>query len=137
EPVRAAVSRFGLAIGQAYQLQNDLIDLVAPVHDGSDIAQGKRTVTMLRASRSVPGLSGRLDAIVNANGDRLTLAEALRQDVLATSAITDTRGLIDEHLAVAESSAAECGRLCDPLGEFLVGLRSSYFAENRVAEQRG
>lgn len=127
ESVRAAVSRFALSIGQAYQLQNDLLDLAAPIHEGSDIAQGKRTVTMLRASRSVPDLSGRLDAIVNGNGDRLRQAEALRQDVLATTAVMDTETLIEQHLIVAEASAADCGKLCEPLGEFLRGLRSSYF----------
>ncbi|MEM8875106.1 MAG: polyprenyl synthetase family protein [Planctomycetota bacterium] len=134
--VRAAVSRFALAIGQAYQLQNDLLDLAAPVHDGSDIAQGKRTVTMLRASRDIHDLSRRLDAIANANGDRLALAESLRSDVLTTTAVGDTRSLITEHLGVAEASAADCGNLRRPLGHFLAGLRETYFADNRVAEQR-
>ena len=49
EGAQRAISRFALALGQAYQLQNDLLDLSQPVHEGSDLVQGKRTIALVRA----------------------------------------------------------------------------------------
>ena len=34
--ILAAISRYAIAVGQAYQLQNDLIDLHQPAHEGGD-----------------------------------------------------------------------------------------------------
>ena len=42
------------ALGQAYQLQNDLVDLGGAAHEGCDLVQGKRTVTLLRARSAMP-----------------------------------------------------------------------------------
>ena len=64
---------FARAIGQAYQLQNDLVDLSEPAHDGCDLVQGKRTVTLMRARSTMSaddrrGFDDRIEQLRTANG---------------------------------------------------------------------
>ena len=105
-----AISAFALAIGQAYQLQNDLLDLSAPVTEGSDMAEGKRTITLLRARQSM-GLTSRdafdadLSRVQASDGRAMTLAESLRQQVIHSGAIAQTQQTISALLAQAESAA--------------------------------
>ncbi len=48
EAVSAGLSQFSRAIGQAYQLHNDVLDLSNTAHEGCDLIQGKRTISLMR-----------------------------------------------------------------------------------------
>lgn len=57
---RAALRRFGLALGRGFQVQDDLLDVVADPRDfgkttGGDIVEGKRTYLLLTAAARVTG----------------------------------------------------------------------------------
>ena len=140
----AAIGRYALALGQAYQLQNDLADLLAPSHEGCDLVQGKRTVTLVRARAAMSGadrkmLDGRLDALGIASGrEGVWLAESLRRDLLTAGAAGRTQALIDDFLKTAETAAAD-GELPEGLSTGLSGLlaalRQGYFAVTSEAAQ--
>jgi geranylgeranyl diphosphate synthase type I len=133
---QATLSRFALGIGQAYQLQNDLLDLAVPCHEGSDLVQGKRTVTIVRHRASLDprerrAMDERISAIATGNGHALDLAEQFRRDLLETPALARTRELVDELLAQADEAASDAS-LEEPLRaglhDLLERLRASYFA---------
>ncbi len=147
----AAIGRYALALGQAYQLQNDLADLLAPSHEGSDLVQGKRTVTLVRARaamtaadrRTLDGRLKSLDALtgggreVGQHGARdaaregVRLAESLRRDLLTAGAAGRTQALVDDFLRTAETAAADRELppgLASGLGGLLGALRKGYFA---------
>lgn len=130
-----AISRFALALGQAYQLQNDLIDLGTTVSEGSDLVQGKRTVSLIRHRSSLDAagrasFDHRLQLIARGNGHATDLAEQLRRDLLAAGVHTQTQLVIDEYRRSARQALAEASL---PVGlrdamESLAGvLDASYF----------
>lgn len=131
-----AVSRFALAIGQAYQLQNDLLDLAAECHEGSDLVQGKRTVTLVRHRLGLDAIERsefdrRLAEIATANGHAVQLAEMMRAELLQRGAMDPTRRLIDDLLESASRAASDDalpGRLRGGLSGLLSTLRGTYFA---------
>ena len=135
EDILASLSRYALALGQAYQLQNDLFDLARPAHEGCDLVQGKRTVTLLRARSSMSQRDRlRLDEILeelpSANGQAVALAEELRHKLIRSGAPEQTQALIDQFLAEArQSSREQClpKALATGLGELLDSLESQYF----------
>jgi geranylgeranyl diphosphate synthase type I len=133
---RAALSRFALSLGQAYQLQNDLIDLSRPAADGCDLCEGKRTVTLLhaRAALDAPA-QGEFDremALIQDGGPgALGRAEGFRQDLLASGATDRTRETIEDLLAASEVACGDAAlppSLKTALGGLLQTLRSQYFA---------
>lgn len=136
EGARQAISRFALALGQAYQLQNDLVDLSSPVHEGCDLIQGKRTITLMRArSAMTPGarqkFDQRLEALQQANGQAVHLTQALRDEVIATGAPAATRRMIGEFLDTARASIddpALDSHLSTSMRTLLESLESRYFA---------
>lgn len=139
---RAAVSAFALALGEAYQLHNDLLDLAEPAHAGCDLVQGKRTVSLLRARAEMGdaerrGFDARLAALATANGHAVEMAEEIRRELHARGAVRHTADLIDELLDRAAAAAA-APALPAPLGigmrKMLAGLRATYFAT--PADQR-
>jgi geranylgeranyl diphosphate synthase type I len=134
--VQSVLSRFSRAIGQAYQLQNDLQDLAEPAHEGCDLMQGKRTVSLMRARANMTpesrrSFDQRAETIATANGQAVRLAESLRLDLCASGAIEQTQNLIQRLLDEARSAA---GSACVPehFAGSLVGLVDSlqqhYFA---------
>ncbi|MGH7177429.1 MAG: polyprenyl synthetase family protein [Tepidisphaeraceae bacterium] len=135
EEARAAISRFALALGQAYQLQNDLLDLAAAPREGSDLVQGKRTVTLARARGAMTAqrrrdFDKRLEQLASGDGQSLALAESLRTELRETGAFEHTRELIDEFLETARDSARDRslrGALSAGMGELLDSLTSVYF----------
>lgn len=135
EGALAALSRFGMAIGQAYQLQNDLVDLSQPAHEGSDVLQGKRTITLVRARASMPDrqraeFDRQLADIPSANGEAVAIAESLRRELLKTDAPAQTRGLIERLLEEARSASRDVAlpqRLAGGLEALLARLGQQYF----------
>jgi geranylgeranyl diphosphate synthase type I len=135
ERAQAAISRYALALGQAYQLQNDLLDLAHVAHAGSDLVQGKRTVALLRA-RAVMDESSRqdfdtaLDQLQSGRGESVALAENLRLRLKRSGAAEQTRVLIERFLE--ESRAAASDRALAPhlsvaMIELLDRLARDYF----------
>lgn len=131
-----AISSYALALGQAYQLQNDLIDLSTPVHDGCDLVQGKRTVTLVRARAGLletrrQAFDRQVEAIRHANGHTAELAEALRRELLDSGAAERTRELVAQFLSQAAAAAERPGlplNLQNGMSDLLAALRSQYFA---------
>jgi geranylgeranyl diphosphate synthase type I len=132
---QSALSSFARAIGQAYQLQNDLQDLSVPAHEGCDLMQAKRTVSLMRARANMSPdhrtrFDQQLDAIASANGHAVQLAEQLRLDLCASGAIELTRRMIAELLNAARSatdSPALPVRLSRALNGLADTLEQSYF----------
>jgi geranylgeranyl diphosphate synthase type I len=139
---RAAVSRFALAVGQAYQLHNDLLDLRTAAHDGCDLVQGKRTPTLLGHRQALPEcgrreFDARLAVIAitgGAGGDRraaVALAEGLRQELVRDGAAGRTQAAVDRLLADARAATEDPA--LDPtfaaaIAGLLEGLSATYFA---------
>ena len=133
-----AVSRFALSLGQAYQLQNDIIDLRSPAHEGCDLVQGKRTVTLMRArsgmsTRRKRELDNTLDEIrrlTGADTRAITLAEILRRDLCEDGVVEKTGTIIDDLIDRAKC-AADDPVLGTPLREglhsILKALNQKYF----------
>jgi geranylgeranyl diphosphate synthase type I len=135
DSARSVISRFSRAIGQAYQLQNDLLDLSEPAHDGCDLVQGKRTVTLMRARSAMAAdvrraFDQRVDQLRTANGQAVRQAEEIRRDVVETGAIEQTRQVIDRLLeeACATAATAESDRLRSALAGLIAATRVGYFA---------
>jgi geranylgeranyl diphosphate synthase type I len=107
-----AVSRFSISLGQAYQVHNDLLDLDRPAQRGCDLIQGKRTIALLRARSMMSqthraSFDRRLHSLQSENGHAVELAEALRQELLDTGAIGETRQLMSNLLATALDAASD------------------------------
>jgi geranylgeranyl diphosphate synthase type I len=109
--VANVLSQFSRAIGQAYQLKNDLQDLSVPSHDGCDLVQGKRTVTLMLARAAMTdaersAFDTRLDSLATANGQSVRLAESLRLELCRRGAIEQTNEMIHALLNQARTIAA-------------------------------
>jgi geranylgeranyl diphosphate synthase type I len=110
EEASGLLARYSRAIGQAYQAHNDLLDLCQPAHEGCDIVQGKRTISLMRARSAMSSehrleFDRQMESIASANGQAVRLAESLRQDLCATGAIEQTREVIDALLDRAKKIA--------------------------------
>lgn len=131
EPLRA----FSRSLGLAYQMHNDLMDLHTPVHTGCDLAQGKRTPTLLRARRMLDArqrasLDRLLDGLACGRGVDLDEAESIRQALLATPAVAETHRLINQALADAAAAADQeilPASLQHGITQWLRRLEEAYF----------
>lgn len=129
DATQAAISQFGLALGQAYQLQNDLLDLTTAAHEGSDIVQGKRTIALVSARRQM-NESRRIEfdrkvaALSSANGQTLVLADEIRRELLDFGAADRTRDKVNDFLTTARA-AAESRELSESLRGGMLGLLDS------------
>jgi len=132
---QAAISRYALALGQAYQIQNDLFDLQSPAHDGCDLVQGKRTLTLLHARQGLDqGDRGRFDqklcAIMQTDGQAVGRAETMRQELLDMGALASTQDVIKTFLHTARSAAGDRAlgeSFSTGLNELLDRLEEQYF----------
>lgn len=134
-----AISQFALSLGQAYQLQNDLIDLYAPAHEGCDVAQGKRTLTLVRhrsqlCDRGRAELDERMAQIELSPGPgTVERAETLRRDLLDAGIARPTHDLIDSLLTDARTAAEDGSlprELSTGLSQLLGALTKQYFVVN-------
>lgn len=134
---QAALSKFSLSLGQAYQLQNDLIDLSTPIHEGSDLVQGKRTITLLRARAALSdadraAFDYRVAMATTQSHTAMHEAELLRQYLLNSDAATQTRQLVTDLLVEAETATRDPSlpqTLQVALSSLLGNLKASYFIE--------
>lgn len=128
-----AISKYALSLGQAYQMQNDLLDLLGPVHEGCDVAQGKRTPTLLRARMEMSDEARKLFdddlqlATIAPSSERIA---SLRDRILATSAVDQTSENIDELLATARDATDDTSlgtELREGMKQLLETLQAKYF----------
>jgi geranylgeranyl diphosphate synthase, type II len=100
----SALQRFGHYIGRAFQLQDDLLDVVADEHElgkavGGDIMEGKKTFLLLRTrERATPEERRTLDRLVHRARKRkgpLTSAHR-RRIVEQVTALYRKHGVLDE-----------------------------------------
>ena len=110
EPVQSALERFGRRLGVAFQIQDDLLDLlgeefVVGKSVGKDLEKGKLTLpVLLRLGALEPAERGRflelLEGAVGSTPDAADAAAALRGQLLASGAVETARqrarGLVDE-----------------------------------------
>lgn len=103
---RAALRAFGLRLGRAFQLQDDLLDVVADPDDfgktvGGDILEGKKTFLLLEAARRATGPDRDLIATVMRrpqgwkNSDGSVTPEGAAA-VAAVASLYRRTGVIDE-----------------------------------------
>jgi len=67
DEVVTALSQYGLDVGRAFQIQDDLLDLTTPSEElgktrGSDLVEGKRTLITLHARKQGVDVDSLLDA---------------------------------------------------------------------------
>ncbi len=113
-PEVSAAARFGSALGQAFQLTDDALDLAGdPAHTGKDVLldlrEGKLTWPLLIAVQREPALLVELQAAAADPGawtDSAVLAD-LRVRLVSTGCIAATRIRAMECAAVANSALAE------------------------------
>lgn len=130
-----SLSRFALSLGQAYQLQNDLIDLHTPAHEGCDLLQGKRTLTLVRHRNRLSEsarreLDASMAALAQTRENAVDAAETLRQHLLSVGVARPSQALIRTLLADA-GTAATCtslpAGLSSGLSRVLQTLTNEYF----------
>lgn len=113
----AALERYGLHLGVAFQAVDDEIDYASTGETGkdplADLREGKVTFPLVVALERDPALAPRLEAALSDEPSRdelVSIANAVR----ATGALTATRALAEEHvnraLAVLEELPAGGGR---------------------------
>ncbi len=101
-----ALDRFGRSFGVAYQLADDLLDLLADPADtgkdrGTDIRHGVYTLPLLYALRDDPGLH----ELLCADARQLDLDEVVER-ILETGAVLRVVSLCEAHLADAAAALA-------------------------------
>jgi len=117
-----ALSRFGFALGTAFQLQDDLIDLDPELKGrayGSDIRQGKFTLLMIKAFAKADGNGKRRlrSALGNDRADCRTIRAAVGV-LRATGAVDDVNALARRKIAESRSELVRAGLADGPRMSF-------------------
>jgi len=84
EETVAALSQYGLDVGRAFQIQDDLLDLTTPSEElgktrGSDLVEGKRTLITLHARKQGVGVDSLVDAESVETVDEAAIEAAVEQ----------------------------------------------------------
>ena len=128
----AVYSEYGLALGEAFQLRDDVLGVFGDPAEtgkpaGDDLREGKRTVlvglTLQRADPAQTGIVRRLLGDPNLNAEGVA---ALREVITDTGALDAVEHLIDELAEQAGSALVEAGRngieVAEPAREVLTDL---------------
>jgi octaprenyl-diphosphate synthase len=97
----AAVSQFGLRLGFAFQIADDLLDYTGDAavigkNLGDDLSEGKSTLPIIFAMERADASDAALMQAALKNGDRQALPELIRI-MRATDALSATQEVADEH----------------------------------------
>ncbi|MHB1164677.1 MAG: polyprenyl synthetase family protein [Candidatus Nanopelagicales bacterium] len=107
EDVIAAYSGYGLPLGEAFQLRDDILGVFGDPAEtgkpaGDDLREGKRTVLVaIAVERSTPAQAGLIRRHLGDPGLDEDGVATLRQIISATGALDHTEGLIERLLAQA------------------------------------
>ncbi len=105
----AALRSFGMSIGRAFQVQDDLLDIVADEEElgkrtGSDLVEGKKTFLLLEALRLAKGKDKAvLQKVVNNGGVPRSRIAEYRRIYEATGAIASAERHVAQDLATARA----------------------------------
>lgn len=106
-PAQQALSTYGLALGEAFQLRDDLLGVYGdPTATGKpagdDLREGKRTVLVAVALHHAKE-QDRVRITQALGNPELTLAEVddLRASLISSGAVAEVEGMIDEGIAAA------------------------------------
>jgi octaprenyl-diphosphate synthase len=120
---------YGLSLGQAFQIQDDILDLVGDVQTvgktlGSDIEKGKMTLPMIHFLRTAPSEHRTLlrSLLSSPDGDKV---EKIRNLILPSKSITYARDrarkLVDRaRSAISDLPPGDAKRALDTMAEFVV-----------------
>ncbi len=134
----AVVTRYAVALGQAYQVKNDLLDLAAEPRIGCDLLEGKRTLPLIRAFAAASGVGrGELEADLQQastptvpEDDRIKAGVRLRSLLIALGGVSEslqaTERLLHEAADAAEDPLLPSA-LAEGLQDLLAMLRKTYF----------
>ncbi len=129
EDMTGALSAFGLPLGEAFQLRDDLLGVfgdpaVTGKPAGDDLTEGKRTVLVALALQRAPAADAKL--LDRALGSPLTGSEveALRQIISASGADAEVEELI-ERLTSTSLRALDEAPVTDPAREALRDLAAA------------
>lgn len=133
--VRRALAEYGEAVGEAFQLQDDVLGVFGdesvvgkPV--GSDLVEGKRTLLVHHALRlAPPERARRLRELLGGDGLCREELDEARDIVRASGALGAVRGMIDERLETA-------GRALRALGGLSFRPDARSFLEGLIAYSR-
>jgi geranylgeranyl diphosphate synthase, type I len=127
ETTLAPLSRYGASIGEAFQLQDDLLGLFGDAETvgkpvGSDLVEGKFTFVIFHTlALAAPGERRIVEAALGNPLVTLDEVERVRQVIRQSGALTRVREMIEERLAAARRALA--GLELAPEGRaFLAGL---------------
>jgi geranylgeranyl diphosphate synthase type I len=126
-PLLDAYSAYGLPLGEAFQLRDDLLGVFGDPSQtgkpaGDDLREGKRTMLVAVATeRATPAQADTLrrhlgDPRLDAHG-----VEALREVIVDTRAVETVEGLIDSLVAQA-AQALDSAPVAEPTRTVLAGL---------------
>lgn len=120
---------FGLSLGIAFQIQDDILDLVGDVSTvgktlGSDIEKGKLTLPMIHFLKTAPREHGQLLLSLLESRER-DKGEKIRNLILPSTSIQYARDAARRHIdrarsAIAELPESEARRSLDTMAEFVV-----------------
>ena len=134
EEIVAAYSGYGLPLGEAFQLRDDVLGVFGDPEQtgkpaGDDLREGKRTVLIALAhQRADDAQRGHLRALLGDPGLDHSGVETLRSIIADTGALASTETMIDELLDRSLASLDGAG-LSDDAREVLTGL--AYAATRR------
>lgn len=134
ESVSQAYSGYGLPLGEAFQLRDDVLGVFGDPEQtgkpaGDDLREGKRTVLIaIAAERADDTQLSRLRALLGDPGLDATGVATLRTIIEDTGALAYTEEMIDQLLGQALSSLADAG-IDDEARQVLTGL--AYAATRR------
>ena len=121
---------FGLCIGQAFQIQDDILDLVGEVSKvgktlGSDVEKGKMTLPLIHFLRSAPAEHRQLLRSLLSNCDEADKVEKIRNLILPSKSILFARDrarqLINRaRAAIADLPNGDAKKALDTMAEFVV-----------------
>jgi octaprenyl-diphosphate synthase len=120
---------FGMSLGMAFQIQDDILDLVGEVNTvgktlGSDIEKGKMTLPMIHFLRNAPAEHQALlrSLLISKEADKI---ERIRNLILPSQSIAYATGrarqLVDRaRSCLGDLPASEARRALDTMAEFVV-----------------
>jgi geranylgeranyl diphosphate synthase type I len=127
EALLASYSAYGLPLGEAFQLRDDVLGVFGDPAEtgkpaGDDLREGKRTVLVAKAlERATPAQAGRVRRLLGDPGLDASGVADLREVIVSTGALAETEALIED-LVAASTAALAAAPVADPAREVLAGL---------------
>jgi geranylgeranyl diphosphate synthase, type I len=122
-----AYSAFGLPLGEAFQLRDDVLGVFGDPAEtgkpaGDDLREGKRTVLVAKAlERATPAQAALVRSLLGDPGLDVAGVEALRDVIVSTGALEAVERLVDDLVAQSRAALAAAD-VAHPARDVLEGL---------------